>query len=87
MPSVLDLINELAVFEKEPDAVEVTVEDLEEDGFGIILSLIVLLPNRMKYCRYCISLYALFYMERRSLHLEDLIVSQNMRGTGLGTAF
>ena len=33
MPRVLELINELAVFEKEPDAVEVTVADLEKDGF------------------------------------------------------
>ena len=34
MPSVLKLINELAVYEREPDAVEVTVADLERDGFG-----------------------------------------------------
>ena len=34
MPRVLELINELAVFEKEPDAVVVTVEDLVRDGFG-----------------------------------------------------
>ena len=34
MPSVLNLIRELAAFEKEPDAVVVTVEDLVSDGFG-----------------------------------------------------
>ena len=34
MPAVLDLIRELAIFEKEPDAVVVTVADLERDGFG-----------------------------------------------------
>ena len=34
MPQVLNLIKELAHFEKEPDAVEVTVKDLEQDGFG-----------------------------------------------------
>ena len=34
MPRVLELINELAVFEKEPDAVEITLNDLERDGFG-----------------------------------------------------
>ena len=34
MPSVLDLINELAIFEKEPDAVEITVNDLINDGFS-----------------------------------------------------
>ena len=34
MPQVLELIKELAIFEKEPDAVEVTVQDLEREGFG-----------------------------------------------------
>ncbi len=34
MPSVLMLIKELASFEKEENAVEVTTEDLERDGFG-----------------------------------------------------
>ena len=34
MQDVLDLIKELAVFEKEPDAVVVTVDDLIRDGFG-----------------------------------------------------
>ena len=34
MPAVLDLITELAIFEKEPDAVVVTVADLQRDGFG-----------------------------------------------------
>lgn len=33
-PRVLELINELAIFEKEPDAVEVTVEELEQNGLG-----------------------------------------------------
>ena len=34
MSAVLDLIIELAVFEEEPDAVEVTTESLKADGFG-----------------------------------------------------
>ena len=34
MPAVLTLIKQLAEFEKEPDAVLVTVEDLQNDGFG-----------------------------------------------------
>ena len=33
MPSVLKLIKELAKFEKEAEAVEVTVDDLIADGF------------------------------------------------------
>ena len=34
MPFVLGLIKELATFEREPDAVIVTVDDLIRDGFG-----------------------------------------------------
>ena len=34
MPSVLELIQELAEFEKEPDAVIISAEDLKRDGFG-----------------------------------------------------
>ena len=34
LPSVLALIKELAEFEKASDEVSVTLEDLEEDGFG-----------------------------------------------------
>ena len=34
MGQVLNLITELAVFEKEPDAVEITEADLKRKGFG-----------------------------------------------------
>ena len=34
MPQVLRLIKELAVFEKEPNAVKITVDTLVKEGFG-----------------------------------------------------
>ena len=34
LPAVLELIKELAVFEKEPLAVINTVQEMEKDGFG-----------------------------------------------------
>lgn len=86
MSRVLELINELAVFEKEPDAVELTLSDLEEDGFG----------NHPKFTCFvvehdaCIEGIALVYPRYSTwkgevLHLEDLIVSEKSRGKGLGT--
>ena len=38
MPSVLELIKELATFENEEDAVEVSVEELLRDGFGCLVA-------------------------------------------------
>ncbi len=34
MPAVLELIKELAIFEREENAVEMTTEGLVKDGFG-----------------------------------------------------
>ena len=87
LPKVLDLIHELAVFENEPDAVEVTVADLEREGLG---------ENPLFHCLVAevddkIVGTALFYYrfstwKGRSLHLEDLIVKASERGKGYGQA-
>lgn len=87
LPEVLDLIHELAVFENEPDAVEVTVADLEREGLG---------KNPLFHCLVAevdceIVGIALFYYrfstwKGRSLHLEDLIVKASERGKGYGEA-
>lgn len=87
MPRVLELITELAVFEEEPDAVEITSEDLQVDGFGKEPAFKCLVAE----VNGNIEGIALFYgrystWKGKVLHLEDLIVSQKMRGSGLGTA-
>lgn len=87
MGEVLDLIRELAVFEKEDKAVEVTVADLEQSGFG---------SEKLFHCfvaekENSIVGMALVYPRYSTwkgpiIHLEDLIVTEKMRGSGLGTA-
>ncbi|MEZ4855479.1 MAG: GNAT family N-acetyltransferase [Gelidibacter sp.] len=87
MPQVLNLINELAVFEKEPNAVEVTVADLEKNGFGTHPTFQCFVAEINKKVEGIALVYNRFSTWKGTvLHLEDLIVSQNMRGTGLGTA-
>jgi predicted N-acetyltransferase YhbS len=87
MPAVLGLIVELAVFEKEPDAVVVTVADLERDGFGPQPCFEVLVAEDEDG----IIGMALFYprystWKGKTIHLEDLIVTAKKRGTGAGLA-
>jgi GNAT superfamily N-acetyltransferase len=87
MQSVFNLITELAVFEKEPDAVEITVDDLLRDGFS----------NNPKFKVYVaeqentIIGIALFYerystWKGRTIHLEDLIVTKSKQKIGAGKA-
>ena len=87
MPHVLGLIKELATFEKEDHAVEVTADDLVRDGFG---------QERLFHCFVAevegdITGMALVYprystWKGRVIHLEDLIITEKMRGSGLGSA-
>lgn len=85
MPRVLELIKELAVFEKQPDAVVVTVADLERDGFGSNPLFQILVAELDVE----ITGIALFYnrystWKGKTIHLEDLIVSEKYRGSGIG---
>lgn len=87
MPAVLDLIKELATFEKEPNAVVVTVDELIKEGFGdnpLFNTFVAEVDGE-------IIGTALFYYrfstwKGKTIHLEDLIVKQEKRGTGAGSA-
>lgn len=87
MKAVHELITELAVFEKEPDAVKISVEDLKEHGFSKNPQFQVFVAEENNK----IIGMALFY-ERystwrgKAIHLEDLIVTQSKRGIGVGKA-
>ena len=87
MQSVFDLITELAVFEKEPDAVEITVEDLIRDGFSINPKFKVYVAEQENV----VIGIALFYerystWKGRAIHLEDLIVTKSKQKIGAGKA-
>ena len=87
MKAVLELIRELAVFEKEPNAVVVTVEDLERDGFSenpLFHTFVAKINNEIVG----VALYYYRYStwKGKTIHLEDLIVKEKMRGSGIGFA-
>ena len=87
MKSVLELIQELAIFEKEPDAVLITEDDLVRDGFGENPLFHVFIAEVEKEI-VGIALYYYRYStwKGKTIHLEDLIVKDKMRGSGLGFA-
>ncbi|MBK5213146.1 MAG: GNAT family N-acetyltransferase [Flavobacteriaceae bacterium] len=87
MPQVLELIKELAIFEKEPDAVEVTVEDLEREGFAenpLFMCFVAEMDDEIVGA--ALVYYRFSTWKGRTLHLEDLIVKEAMRGNGIGEA-
>jgi len=85
MKAVHKLIHELAVYEKEPDAVINTVEGLVEDGFGAEKLFDAIVAEAEDE----IVGFALFYSKYStwcgpSMYLEDFIVTEGMRGKGVG---
>jgi GNAT superfamily N-acetyltransferase len=84
-PRLLELINELALYEKAPHEVTVTLQEFEDAGFGkspvwkafvaendgviIGLALYYVRYSTWKGCR---------------LYLEDLVVTEEFRGKGIG---
>lgn len=87
MPQVLHLIKELAEFEKEVEAVEVTVETLQNDGFGeypAFECFVAEINNNVEGIALVYQRYSTW--KGKALHLEDLIISHKFRGSGMGTA-
>tara|TARA_B100000963_G_C22617507_1_gene668128 strand:- start:863 stop:1348 length:486 start_codon:yes stop_codon:yes gene_type:complete len=84
--AILNLIKELALFEKEPKSVKLKLSDIENDGFGTkpLFECIVAEINKR------IIGMAIYYPRYSTwngptIHLEDLIVSEQYKGKGIGT--
>jgi GNAT superfamily N-acetyltransferase len=82
---LLDLVHELALFERAPEEVTVTLQEFEEAGFGIK-------PVWKAYVANMDGLivgFALYYIrystwKGQRLYLEDLIITEPFRGKGIG---
>ena len=87
LPQILELIQELAHFEKEPDAVEIDVRILEKEGMGenpLFTCFVAELNNKIEGM--ALVYFRFSTWKGRTVHLEDLIIRKEMRGTGLGSA-
>ena len=84
-PRLLELVRELADYEKAPQEVTVTEEHFTESGFG---------PNPVWWgfvaeAEGKVEGFALYYIrystwKGQRMYLEDLLVTEKMRGKGLG---
>lgn len=87
MPAVLDLITELAVFERQPDAVVVTVADLVRDGFQenpLFHTFVAELEGTI--VGMALYYYRYSTWKGKTIHLEDLILKEKFRKQGIGFA-
>lgn len=85
LPQVLNLIKELANYEKAPDEVVVTIDEMTSWGFGKdkVFDFFVAIENDRVIG---LALYYFKYStwKGRCLFLEDIIVTEPYRGKGLG---
>ncbi len=84
-PRILELVKELAVYEKSPNEVVVDYDHFEKSGFG----------SRPVWWAFVAEVdgvvqgFALYYIrfstwKGQRMYLEDLIITEEMRGKGLG---
>ena len=82
---MMELVRELAVFEKAPNEVTVSMEEFVESGFGenpVWFAFVAEIEEKIVG----MSLFYIRYStwKGRRLYLEDLIVTESARGKGLG---
>jgi GNAT superfamily N-acetyltransferase len=81
----LELVKELAEYERAPDEVTVTAEHFEESGFGpnpVWWAFVAELDGRIEG-------FALYYIrfstwKGQRMYLEDFVVTEKLRGQGIG---
>ena len=86
LPQVLALIQELAVYERAPEAVTNTLVAMQRDGFGPapIFSFFVLEDPAAKIIGLALFYTAYSTWKGRMLYLEDLVVTEAARRGGFG---
>ena len=85
MPRVLELIKELALYEKAPDEVLISEETLLEDGFGPNKLFDTLVAETDNEIVGMLLYYPVFSTWKgRSIYLEDFVVADSHRRKGIG---
>ncbi len=85
LPEVLALIKELAAFERAADAVSVTVEDMERDGFGPNPLYGFFVAEENEIVGIALYYYRYSTWKGKRMYLEDIVVTDAYRGKGIGS--
>jgi GNAT superfamily N-acetyltransferase len=85
-PAMLDLIRELALYEKAPDEVTVNPLHFEESGFGDSPVWWAFVVENAEKKVIAFSLYYIRYSTWKGqvMYLEDILVTEALRGKGIG---
>lgn len=91
-PRLLELVKELALYERAPQEVTVTAEHFEESGFGsnpVWWAFVAEAPSPSGEGRGEILGFALYYIrystwKGQAMYLEDILVTEAARGKGIG---
>lgn len=88
LPQLLELIKELAKFEKAPEQVKMTLEKLTEDGFGEHPLYCFIVAESQQHGVMGMALYYYRYStwKGKFLYLEDIVVNESYRSKGIGNA-
>ncbi|MFN0200620.1 MAG: N-acetyltransferase family protein [Bacteroidia bacterium] len=86
MPQVWQLIYELALYEKAPEQVITTPAQMVRDGFGEkpLFECLVAEDEAKNVLGITLYYFAYSTWKGKMLYLDDFIVTENARGTGIG---
>jgi GNAT superfamily N-acetyltransferase len=84
--AMLELVKELAVYEKAPDEVTVDPQHFEESGFGQnpVWGALVAETDAKQVVGFALYYIRYSTWKGQVLYLEDLLVTESMRGQGIG---
>ena len=90
-PRLLELVQELATYERAPNEVTVTLEHFTESGFGerpVWWAFVAASPNPSGGGEQILG-FALYYIrystwKGQAMYLEDILITNEMRGKGIG---
>ncbi len=85
VPAMLGLVQELALYEKAPQEVTVTLEEMTAAGFGtgaVWKAFVAIVDGRLVGMSLFFTKYSTW--KGKCMYIDDIVVTESMRGAGVG---